>query len=213
MNRYTKHIVIIVLLIATFIYAYATPRPKYTGTKILASLKIPAAMPAWISRDVSGELNLQDEKYKFVSDVFARVYVNRIGEHLLFLVLDAGNFHNPQVCFGAGGAKVKELPDITFNAAGRVIKAHALYAGKGGEGTLVIYWICIDKRITDWTGQKIKQLWYSVFNKKKTGLMVRFDIPTTEYRIDNSIGLAKEFLADVSKNIPPEQIDYILGKM
>lgn len=211
MKRYSRYLIIIVLLLSTGVYTYATPRAKYESSNMLSELDIPSEMPDWMSRDVSRSLDLQDEKYKFVSDVFARAYMNNIGERLLFLVLDAGNFHHPKVCFGSSGASIKDLPDVTFNAGGRSFKAQALYSEKAGEGTLVLYWICINKKTVDWTQQKMGQLWYSLFNKKKTGLMVRLDIPTSEDRISGSMGLAREFLNEISSKMPSDQLDYLFG--
>ncbi|MFA6143090.1 MAG: exosortase C-terminal domain/associated protein EpsI [Candidatus Omnitrophota bacterium] len=207
-----KQIIIIILIIATIVISYALPKVKYTSPNIIPTLDIPSVTREWQGRDVSKELNLRDEKYNFISDVFARNYVNKYGEGLVFLMLDAGNFHNPKVCFGSSGYGIKELDDIELKAAGRTFKAHAVYMYKGNSGSLLVYWIAIDKKLVNWTEQKILQLAYSMFNKEKVGLMVRLDIPTQEGKIENSIELAKDFVEAISQKIPPEQSDYIFGK-
>lgn len=207
-----KPFTIVIILISTIAYCFFFPKPKYESPDILSTLEIPYRTRNWRGKDVVEELNFQDEKYNFISDVFARGYVNKYGESLLFFILDAGNFHHPKVCFGGSGFKIKELNDIEFELTNRKFKAHVLYAGKGRESKLVIYWICINGEMVDWTEQKIKQFWFSLFNKQKSGFMVRIDIPTREENIEQSLKLAQEFIRDISKKIPPEQSGYIFGK-
>ena len=48
---------------------------------------------------------------------------------------------------------MKELNDTEFHILGRTIKAPTLYAQNGSENLLVIYWICIDKELVNWTEQ------------------------------------------------------------
>jgi EpsI family protein len=159
----------------------------------------------------------------FISEVFAREYSrldrnsqfageSAYGYDAFLVILDAGNFHHPGVCFRGAGFVMKELNDTEFHISGRTIKAPTLYAQKGSESLLVIYWISIDKELVNWTEQKIKQLWYSMFNRKKAGLMIRVCIPVEKGDIESSLATAKEFFNDISQNIPPEQIDYIFGK-
>ncbi len=208
-----KQLITIIFLILTLAISFCLPKHKYTSPKIIPELTIPQNINGWWhGNDVSKKLNLQDERYNFVSDVFASIYTNKYRENLLFIILDAGNFHHPKVCFGSSGYKIKEIPQPTFKISGREFKPNILYAQKTGEGLLLIYWICIDKKIVNWAEQKFSQLWFSLFNKQKTGLMIRLDIPTRENNIPGSISMAEEFLNDLVKNLPQEQADYIFGK-
>ncbi|OQX79320.1 MAG: EpsI family protein [Candidatus Omnitrophica bacterium 4484_70.1] len=213
MKKYKKNqIVIIAVLLLTIIYCFIFPKPKYVSPDIIPQLKIPYKISDWRGKDVAEELNLLDNRYNFISDIFARVYINFYGESLLLLILDAGNFHHPKVCFGSSGFKIKELNDTEFNFSNHKFKAHTLYTEKNNESFLIIYWICIDKKIVDWTEQKIKQLFFSLFNKEKVGLMIRLDIPTKENDIEDHLKLAKEFIKHLSQNIPSEQADYLFGE-
>ncbi len=207
-----KQVVVITLIVATIVISYALPKVKYTSPNIIPSLDVPFVTRTWQGRDVSKELNLKDERYNFISNVFARNYVNKYGEGLTFLMLDAGNFHNPKVCFGSSGYSIKELDDVELKTPARAFKAHAVYMYKGNSGYLLVYWIAIDKKLVNWTEQKVLQLFYSMFNKEKVGLMVRLDIPTQDGKIKNSIELAKDFIEAVSQKIPPDQAEYIFGK-
>jgi EpsI family protein len=214
----TKFFIVIPILAISIIYCFLVPKPKYVSANILPQLKIPYALEGWRGKDVAEELSLEDERYNFLSDVFARVYVNRYRQGLRFLILDAGNFHHPKVCFGSSGFKIKELSDTEFHislpagAGNHTFKAHTLFAENGAQSMLLIYWICIDKKMVDWTGQKVKQLWYSLFNKKRAGLILRLDIPAREDNIDDALILAKNFIKDLSRATPSEQAEYIFGK-
>lgn len=218
MNKKTA--ITIILITATILVSFALPKPKYKSPEIFSKLNIPAEFSGWTSTDVSKQIGLGEGLYNFVSEVFARQYTRRLfylltgkkEESLAFLILDAGNFHNPKVCYGASGFDTRELPDIEFNAAGRKIKANAVYFEKGGRGTIIIYWICIDKKQVDWTGQKFIELWYTLFQKQKVGLMVRIDVPATLQTPDKSIDLAKQFVSEVASKLTPEDADYLFGK-
>lgn len=72
--------------------------------------------------------------------------------------------------------------------------------------------MCIDKKMAGWTEQKIKELWSSLFSKKKVGLMVRLDIPTNQDNIKTSLAIAKKFVEDLDRTLLSEQASYIFGK-
>lgn len=199
------------LLGTTIFLSFAFPRSKYTGTDMLSQLQVPSQMKAWNSRDVSGALDLKDARYNFINRVFARQYANALGKSLVFFILDAGNFHHPQICFGSSGYGVEPAGDLEINANGRRFKAHALFMNKKQGSMLVVYWISIDKKPVDWTEQKLNQFFYSLFNKKKVGLMGRLDIPASEENIQKALRFAKDFISDVSRNMKPEDADYLFG--
>ena len=209
----TKRLMTIIIILAlTIVISYGLPRPKYQSPDMLSKLDIPYRTDGWNGKNVEGEINPKDLRYNFINKVFTRAYVNHYQQRLLWLILDAGNFHNPKVCFGSSGFKITELPDPEFKVPGRAFKAQALYFKKGGEGLVVIYWICINKKLADWTQQKFIQLWYSLFNKEKIGLMVRFDIPAIPEDPGIAIKLAQEFISDIYPKIAPDQAEYIFGK-
>lgn len=212
MNNKKPPLVILILLI-TIAVTFGLPRNKYKAPDIVSTLNIPVIIDGWRGSDIAQQLNLKDERYNFIGEVFARVYENKYREKLLLLILNAGNFHHPKVCFGSSGFKAKELPDLELQLKNHNnIRAKALYVERSGEGYLLVYWICINKDIVDWTEQKLKQLWYSLFNKEKVGLMVRLDIPASENNIDSSLRLAKEFVGELIQALPQEQKEYLFGK-
>jgi len=83
---------------------------------------------------------------------------------------------------------------------------------KGQENTVLMYWLCLDKQISSWTGQKVKEFWTSLVGKKKAGLMVRLDIPASPQAPEQSVKMAKQFLADLYTSLDTSQADYIFGK-
>lgn len=211
MNK-NRPLVIIVILTLAIGACFALPKAKYTSVKIVSKLNIPERMYDWKSQDFSEKLNKDDLRYNFISDIFARLYINYYRENLLLLILDAGNFHNPKICFGASGYKIRELENLKINLDDKDFNAHALYMQKGDEGMLLVYWISIDKKIVDWTEQKWRELWYSLFNKKRTGLMIRLDIPTSPNNVENSLKLARSFIKDLSLKVSPRDAEYLFGK-
>lgn len=207
-------IVILALAISIFI-AYALPRVQYKGSGFISNLKIPDTIADWKGKDISENLNLDFDKNwnRFISGVFIHEYKNSAGQRLVLIILDAGNFHHPNVCFTAAGYEIKELKDTEFNISDRSIEAHTLYTTKEQENNLSFYWIIIDKKLAaNWLEQKIKQLYFSLFNRERVGLMVRIDIPAREGKIEEKILQARQFLNNLNKSLPPEQADYLFGE-
>lgn len=201
------------LLLATMAVCFALPKPEYQSPDIIGALGIPHATRDWRSKDMARALNLQkDDRYAFISEVFARQYGTRYGEGLLFLVVDAGNFHHPRVCFGSSGFTMKELEDTELSAGHRSFKARTLLAQKGQSGFVVIYWMVINKRQVNWTGQKFQQLGYQLLNKEKIGVMGRLDIPLQGDDTRPAISLAQKFIRDIAAAIPPENAGYVFGE-
>lgn len=196
----------------TIIYSYFVPITKIQSPDILSGLRIPESTQYWQSRDASGEINIQDERYKFLNRVIARQYMNDLGEGLLLLVVDSVNFHHPRNCFLASGFNVRTLENVSMEAARRRFKAQALYMSKEGQATLVVYWMCVDKKIVGWTGQKFRQLFYALFLKEKIGLMTRLDIPVRGERIADAVKLAQDFVKAIGNGVPQEQQDYLFGR-
>ncbi len=211
-----KFLVVITSLILSILISYSLPRAKYTGTGFISELSIPKALSGWAGRDVTKEvgLNTNSTAYDFVSEALAYQYVNADGKNLLFIILDAGNFHHPKVCFTGAGFKIKELADTEFHLSGHTLKTHTLFTERGRDNFLSFYWIVIDKNIAhEWIEQKLKQLFFSLFGKQRVGLMVRIDIPAKEEDIEEATRLAKYFINDLDRVLLPEQADYIFGEV
>ena len=212
-SPYTKrYFAAILLLVGAIVLSYAIPRAKYTSPDMLSKLVIPRATEHWRSRDISNSLKTAGQAYFFINKIFARQYVNDLGEPLTFLILDAGNFHHPKVCFGASGYTVVPLEDVTLEADAHKFKAHVLHMQKGRASILMLYWMCIDKKPVGWFGQKFIQFFYSMANKQKIGLMGRLEIPVPSGNIESALGLAKSFIRNIAPGIPAEQADYLFGK-
>ena len=206
-----KHLIIFVL-IAAIIASYGVPKTKYKGSALLSTLGIPYETAGWYGINVADKLNLNDLRYNFINKVFARSYTDFRGKSLLWIMLDAGNFHNPKVCFESSGFKAVDLPDAELTLGNRIIKATTLYFENGAESYFVIYWICIDKNLVDWKKQKLIQLWHSLSNKEKTSLMIRFDVPMPLEDKNEAVNLVNDFISHISSRIEPEQAEYIFGK-
>lgn len=214
-----KFLIVIILLLSAIVLSFTLPKgTKYVGTNFISQLELPYIMTDWQGKDVSSNLNINlgADVYDFLSEILAYQYVKKDGKSLLFILLDAGNFHYPNVCLNMSGFQVRELDKTELHASGRTFKAHTIYSEKvrGNKKYLTLYWIVIDKEpVPNWVEQKVKQLYFSLFNKKRVGLMARLDIPIKEDNIEDGITLAKRFVSDLSQKLPPEQADYIFGEI
>lgn len=201
-----------VLMLGTMGTAFLLPKPEYSSLDILSELEIPYSFAGWRSRDVSEQLNLKDDRYNFINDVFARLYQNRQGEQLLFLILDAGNFHNPKVCYTSSGFAVTDLGKSDFESQGGRFEATALDMQRQDGKIILFYWLNIDKKIVSWTGQKVTEFWASLSNRKKSGLMVRIEIPSRSMSAEEGLDLGRRFIADLSQHLDQEQREYLFGE-
>jgi len=217
MSYKLKSWIVIMLLLFAIALSFTLPRIRYVGTNFVSQLKMPLIIKDWKGEDVSTKLNINynDDRYNFLGKARAYEYSNKNGRKLFFIILDAGNFHYPNICFTSSGFKIRELKKTEFNnTKGYTFKSHTLYTEKGQENLLVFYWISIDKKIVpEWAEQKLKQLYFSLFNKKRVGLMIRIDIPIKKNDIEDGLSLAKQFIDDLIQTIPPEQAEYIFGQL
>ncbi|MCB9772129.1 MAG: exosortase-associated EpsI family protein [Candidatus Omnitrophica bacterium] len=203
------------ILIVTIIVAFTLPKPKYQGTSILQDLNMPFTLGnQWQSVDYTNNLSTtKDDRFNFLSGAFARIYGTQDGKSLLFLILDAGNFHHPQLCYGGSGFKTKELSLTELTTQNKAVKVRTFLAKKdSGETIVVMYWMVINKQKVDWTEQKFAQLWHSLFNKKQVGLMTRLDIPVSENKIDDAVTLGQKFIKDLTKNLSNEKQEWMFGR-
>jgi len=208
----TRIYITITLLIATITISFAFPKPQYQSPDIIDKLTIHSRLRDWKSQDISKALTQnKDDRYKFVSDVFARRYRSRFGE-LTFLVLDAGNFHHPKVCFSSSGFNIKALDDTEFQIKDRSFKAKTLFAQKDSGGYVIIYWMVINKGQVNWTEQKLQQIWHQLFNKEKIGVMGRIDVPIEGNNTNLAVNIAQKFIRDFSRVIPDDDAGYMFGE-
>lgn len=201
------------LLLFAIIFCFGFPKTKekYEGQNILSQLEIPHNIGGWQGKDVGQEWNIEDEKYFYISQVLEREYING-NKKLFFIILDAKNSHNPKICTENAGFKSTELNATEIHTSNGKFKAHCLYTEKNGEGYLLISWICVNKQIVDWVGQRLKLLWFSLFDQKGSNLLIRLDIPCREENIEDALNLAKSFISDFAQNISAETSDYVFGK-
>lgn len=211
-----KSLTALIILVAALGISYVMPETKYRSNISMSSfIDIPDKVGNWRGIDVSDSLNinLEEARFGFISDALAYNYTNDRGDSLILIVLDAGNFHHPKNCFISSGYKIKELPDSDFQMKNYKLKTHSLFITRGENSFLSFYWIIINKKLAhQWIEQKIKQLYFSLFGKKRVGLMVRIDIPSKEDNIKDSLILGRQFVKNLSVAIPPEQLAYIFGE-
>lgn len=215
MLNMTKSYIVIIFLLSAILLSFPFSSIKYRGTNFISHLEMPSQISGLVGQDVKEalDLNSEDAKYDFISETLAYEYKDKEGNKLIFIILNAADFHHPHVCFTGAGFKIKELRDTEFNIPGSSFKAHTLFTERGEESFLSLYWISIDKKIIhDWIEQKVKQLYFSMFNRKRVGLMIRIDIPVKKENINDALALSRQFVSDLASSLPYEKAEYIFGK-
>lgn len=218
MKKNLKFTIVIILFISALCLNYAIPKvEKYEGIKFISDMQMPT-VKNWEGEDLSSVFReeLKGAAYNFISEAAAFKYRNKYGRDLLLMIINAMDFHYPNVCFTNSGAEVRNLDKTELDASGRTFKAYTISADnkQRGQKSLVIYWITIDKKIVPyWVEQKFKKLFYTLFNKKSVGLMVRMEFNVNDSTIDNDLDFAREFVRDFSESLLPEHADYIFGSI
>ena len=117
------------ILLCAYI-VYFVPKPKYQGKafteKVIQS--IPSFAGKWKQKEESiAGGKMEGDVYNFISRIFVRHYkkIDEPDKEVLLVVLDAGNFHYPKICFRGAGFKTEELRAREVNIAGKKIKMHA----------------------------------------------------------------------------------------
>lgn len=212
MNRNIRYILVTSLLAASILFSFVfTNEARYRGARFIDGLDMPDTFAGWKGVDMSEKLraNLQGTGYEFISESLAYQYSDKDERGLLFLIINARDFHYPNACLINSGYEVKELDKTELNASGRIINAYTLLS----DNSLILYWIVIDKKlVNNWAEQKMKQLYFSLFDKKNIGLLVRLDIQVEGDDSEQGIALARKLVNDLSGALAPEQADYIFGK-
>lgn len=202
------------LILLSILYINFFPKAKYEAKSMVLKImeSVPLKVEEWQGRNIEVEEDLKGDIYNFVGKILAREYFNpKLKMSFLFICLDAGNFHYPKVCLRGGGFTTEELPSLEFKINSSKIKAHLVYFYNSKQKFLSVYWICIDKKILhSWAEQKIRQLFYSLFNKMRVGLMVRIDTPLVK-DIQTTLNIVEDFLKKLYNNLPKEEKEYIFG--
>lgn len=205
-----RPLIAITLIIVTMAASFAIPRPKYVPTNILKEVTLPLSAGTWTGQDVDQKLNLGEGLLSYIGDILMRKYVNDKGEVVYLIVMDAGNFHHPKLCFSGSGYNPKDMPDTNLDNGGN-FNAPTVFFEKKQADTLVLYWLCIDKQRVNWSQQKSKEFFYSLIGKKRTGVIVRLDIPGPESRIKSSLAAAKDFVKTMRGQMSAHDAAFIFG--
>lgn len=195
---------------------YVLPKPQYENSDVISRLDIPTRLYNWRSQDMSQAIiqDNKDDRYKFISDIFARAYGTKYNESLLFLVLNVNNFHPPQDCFTSSGYKVSKMNNLDVGLTTKKLSTYAFLATKADQSFLVVYWTVIDRElIENWTYGEFKQMMMNVLNKDRAGLMMRLDILVENGDIQKALKLGERFIQDLEKEFPIVQKEYLFGQI
>ena len=213
---YVTNAVLLFTIIFCFAFSGAETK-KYVNKDIISQLEIPYQIGDWSGKDVEDDWNLDEKTSSFAEQSINREYVNKKGESLFLLVLNVSNLHTPKSCASSAGFKIQELDDTEFSiplhnqGENYKIKAYTLHMEKDTNAYLIFYWICIDKKRVDWVQQKMKLLWFSMFNAERVNIMMRLDIPSNGVNLNDSLKLAREFVTCLGQSFSKETSEYLFG--
>ncbi len=214
MNRlqHIKLLIPIGLLIATMALCFGSTHKKYQGTNVLKTLSLPLDIGNWKGQEVKQQLNLGEGSLAYLGDYQMIKYTNSTHDQIFITLLDAGNFHNPKLCFSTSGYLPMEMPDTEFEISKKKFTAQTIFFRKKNSDTLVMYWLIVDQQQLSWIGQKSKDLFYALLGKKRVGLIIRLDILTSKSDIKRSVAAAQDFIKNLDIGLNMEQSKIIFGK-
>lgn len=208
-----KTLIAIILSVVTFSISYSTPpKLKYASTNVLKKIDLPMTAGDWRGENVDLKLALGEGLLAYIGDIIMRKYINSKKQSVYILMMDAGNFHHPKLCFSGSGYTAEDLQDTLLKLPYTEFKASTVYFKKEKADTLSVYWMTIESQRVGWTGQKVKEFFYSLTGKKRTGIITRFDVYTPESRVNSSLVAVKDLVTALSSNMSREQAELIFGK-
>jgi EpsI family protein len=176
--------------------------------ELISHLTIPTSAKGWISKDFSQEIKIKnDQRYNFLSDVFARIYQNRQGRQVLLLALEAENFHHPKVCYRSSGFTPVDLPATDLGG----FQAPTILVQRDDEAFVIMYWMVINGKQADWTQQKWRQFWNSFSGQTQTGLMLRMDVPLIDGSPEMAIKTAQELIMNLKRDLSSNNQALLFG--
>ena len=216
-----RSLLIACVLVSVMAIAFGLPKAKYKSMDILKEISVPMNVGDWQGKDVKNDLKLMDEKYNFVRALDLREYDHPSGRKVYLFILDAGNFHNPKVCMTSSGFVTKEINDIEYELAAPAASvgqqarasftAPAITITKDEASFLISYWITINGKRVDWVEQKATEFWFSLIGKRKAGLMIRVDTPTSEKDVPMATEVLKDFVRSLGDSVSAKDHKYIFG--
>jgi EpsI family protein len=211
-NMKIKYLIVISILIVAGVLTYAVPKPpRYQGTGILKSINLPSNIGQWTSQPMADNtINLNAKYTAYINDYKTIKYVHSNGAVIYLSVLDAGNFHNPRLCFTGSGYEAEEMPDTILGT--NKVPASTIFFKKNTQSILLLYWMTINQKRVDWTKQKMQQLWYSLINKQRVGLIVRLDIPSEESSLKIMQELAIDLTNQLASSLSAQESSYVFGQ-
>ncbi|MBC8414332.1 MAG: exosortase-associated EpsI family protein [Nitrospira sp.] len=212
--KFLNYYIVILILVFGITVDLAIPAAEYSGNTYIPRNKIPSSFADWRGKDMSHALFLDISNVDALAYTrsFAYEYVNSSGQEIILVISHAGSYHYPKVCLSESGYVMHDLEDEEIVMHNRKLKTSVIYTENYGDDFISLYWVTMNKEvIINWTDIKLKQLYYSIFDKDLVGFIVRVDVPADRSDIVESIAIAKQFITELNTSINNEFSDYILG--
>ena len=208
-----KNLIIIAILSITIAASFGFPQKKYQSFDIIEYLDIPLSFNDWSGRVVINKQKTLGKKFNFINKSKQFYFWKKDGSEVYFSLLNAGNFHNPKVCYTGIGYKPQY--DGTYNVKltnSSVLQFDTYLMLKENNNFLTTYWMCIDGKKVNWLSQKLNELICSLTGRKSINLLTRIDIPTDPDNTNNALTLTKKFIHNLYETLDQDKKVYIFGR-
>lgn len=215
MSRFTKNIVLLVLMLASAVLA-----PALKATTRMADQRPPIKLDDIIPRQFGEWKELQNTVLQVVNpeqqatieriyaETLSRTYINPEGYRIMVSVAYGANqseslaLHKPEVCYPAQGFRLLDLERTTVSLEGGSIPATQLRTQFGQRYEPVTYWTVVGDHATHGGSQKkIIEMRYSLLQGViPDGVLMRFSSidKDTQKAFDMQRMFARELVAAIA---------------
>lgn len=185
--------------------------------------QVPARFGDWAEvqdmKPLLPDPELQKRLDALYTQVLARTYVNRVGQHVMLSIAygsdqssEATAVHRPEFCYGAQGFSVSDLGATEAQLGSARLPLQRLLARQGTRIEPMMYWVTLDTTATlPGLGRKLTQLEYGLKGQIADGMLVRVSSigpqdPQLQYE------LQRGFLAELREAMPAAARDRYFGR-
>ena len=139
--------------------------------------------------------------------------MNKDGGEVFLSLLNAGNFHNPKICYTGIGYKPRYEGEYNIILGKKTaLRFDSYLMLKKNNNLLTTYWMCIDGKRVNWMEQKVSELICSLTGKKTINILARIDVHTNPGNTDKALAVTKDFIRALYEKLDKNKTAYIFGK-
>jgi hypothetical protein len=209
----TKSLIIIAILSISIVASFCFPKTRYQSFDIIEYLNIPLSIKNWSGSEMPNNDEKLKKNFNFINNSKQYYFWKEDGTEIYFSLLNAGNFHNPKICYTGIGYKPRHEGTHNIKLAKNTTLQLETYLMLKENNTLITtFWMCIDGKRVNWVEQKLLELTRSITNRQSINVSTRIDVPTNPENSDNALAVTKNFISDLYETLDKNKKVYIFGK-